>query len=80
VLLMVLMQSLRPVALGIALGLGGALALARLMQSLLYDVSPADPLILAVVTLLLVAVAAIAGLLPARRAARIDPLTALRTM
>ncbi|MCU1234688.1 MAG: hypothetical protein JWP63_2655, partial [Candidatus Solibacter sp.] len=78
VLLMVLMQSMRPVAVGVALGLGGALALTGLMKSLLYEVSPADPLILTAVTLLLVLVAAVAGLLPARRAACIDPLIALR--
>ena len=48
------------------------------MKSLLYEVSPADPVILSAVTLVLVLVAAVAGLLPARRAARIDPLAALR--
>jgi putative ABC transport system permease protein len=78
VLGMVLLQSLRPVALGVALGLLGALALTRLIATLLYQVSPTDPLVLAGVTLLLASVSAIAGLLPARRAARIDPLTALR--
>ena len=78
VLRMVLLQSLRPVALGVALGLCGALALTRLMTTLLYQVSPTDPFVLTGVTLLLAAVAAVAGLLPARRAARIDPLIALR--
>jgi putative ABC transport system permease protein len=78
VLHMVLLQSLRPVALGVALGLCGALALTRLMTTLLYQVSPTDPFVLTGVTLLLAAVAAFAGLLPARRAARIDPLIALR--
>jgi ABC-type lipoprotein release transport system permease subunit len=78
VLWMVLLQSLRPVALGVALGLCGALALTRLMTTLLYQVSPTDPVVLTGVTLLLAAVAAVAGLLPARRAARIDPLIALR--
>ena len=78
VLRMVLLQSLRPVALGVALGLCGALALTRLMTTLLYQVSPTDPFVLTGITLLLAAVAAFAGLLPARRAARIDPLIALR--
>ena len=78
VLRMVLFQSMRPVAAGVALGIAGAFALTGLMKSLLYQVSPADPLVLAAVTVLLVLVAAIAGLLPARRASRIDPLTALR--
>jgi predicted permease len=78
VLGMVLLQSLRPVALGVALGLCGALALTRWISALLYQVSPTDPMVLAGVTLLLASVAAVAGLLPARRAARIDPLTALR--
>jgi ABC-type antimicrobial peptide transport system permease subunit len=78
VLLMVLLQSMRPVALGIAVGLAGAFALTGLMKSLLYEVSPAEPVILAGVTLLLAFVAALAGLLPAHRASNIDPLTALR--
>jgi predicted permease len=78
VLRMVLFQSMRPVAAGVALGIAGAFALTGLMKSLLYQVSPADPRVLAAVTVLLVSVAAIAGLLPARRASRIDPLTALR--
>ena len=68
VLRMVLLQSLRPVALGVALGLCGALALTRLMTTLLYQVSPTDPVVLAGVTLLLAAVAAVSG--PAARAPR----------
>jgi putative ABC transport system permease protein len=78
VLWMVLLQSMRPVAVGITLGLCGAFALTRLMKTMLFEVSPSDPAILAGVTLLLVLVAAIAGILPAGRAARIDPLIALR--
>ncbi len=78
VLWMVLLQSLKPVGAGIALGLCGAFALTRLMKTLLYETSPTDPALLAAVSLLLIAVAAVAGLLPARRASRIDPLTALR--
>ena len=78
VLWMVVRQSMRPVAAGVCAGLAGSLALTRLMKSLLYQVSPADPLILGAVTVVLVAVALGAGLLPARRASRIDPVSALR--
>ena len=78
VLWMVLVQSLRPVAFGVALGLCGALVLTRLLTTLLYQVSPTDPVVLTEGTVLLAAVAVGAGLLPARRASRIDPLDALR--
>ena len=77
VLWMVLWQALRPVAVGVVAGLAGAAALTRLMTSLLFEVSPSDPLVLAAVTVVLVMVAALAGLVPAWRAARIDPQTAL---
>jgi putative ABC transport system permease protein len=78
VLRMVLLQSMRPVGMGVAIGLCGALALTRLMKSLLYQTSPNDPWLLAGVAALLAMVAAVAGLLPARRASRVDPLSALR--
>jgi len=77
VLGMVLKQSARPVAAGVLLGLAGAFALTRVMASLLFEVSPTDPVVLGGVTLLLAAVALAAGFLPARKAARIDPLAAL---
>lgn len=63
---------------GAVLGGAGALALVRLIKSMLYGVAPHDPLTLAASTLLLLAVAAMAAWLPARRAARIDPMVALR--
>jgi ABC-type lipoprotein release transport system permease subunit len=64
---------------GIGLGLAGALAAGRTIETLLYNVSPRDPVVIGVVTLLLAAVAFVACWLPARRAARLSPLEALRT-
>jgi ABC-type antimicrobial peptide transport system permease subunit len=64
--------------LGSAIGLAAALATTRLIAGMLFGLSPADPLTIALATLLLLAVAALAGWLPARRAARVDPLVALR--
>jgi predicted permease len=63
---------------GVALGLPSALALAQLVSSQLYGLSPADPATLAVATALLASVALFAGYLPARRATIVDPMTALR--
>jgi len=74
----VLGRGMRLALLGVALGLVAALALARTLQSLLFEVQPGDPLTLAVVALLLCVVAAAACWIPARRAARVDPLVALR--
>ena len=64
---------------GVGLGLAVALAGGRLIEALLYNVSPRDPVVIGVVTLLLTAVALVACWLPARRAARLSPLEALRT-
>jgi predicted permease len=65
-------------AIGIAVGLPGAWGLARLVQSELYGLSPADPLTLAGSVLLLASAAALAGFVPARRATRVEPMVALR--
>ena len=78
VLGMVMRESLRRVAVGIAIGAVLALAGTRILESLLYGVSATDPLTFGAMSLLLLAVAAVASLLPARRATEIDPLTALR--
>ncbi|HEX6966796.1 MAG TPA: ABC transporter permease [Gemmatimonadaceae bacterium] len=75
---MVMRQSLTLGALGVAIGLVGAFAGTRLLRSLLFGVSPTDPLVLSIVPLVLLAVAAVAGLAPARRAAQVDPLEAMR--
>jgi putative ABC transport system permease protein len=69
---------MRPVLIGIVVGIAAALALARLIASLLYGVRPSDPLTLVTVAFLLTAVATAASLLPARRATRVDPMIALR--
>ena len=75
---MVVRQGLVLAVVGVGIGLVGALALSRLISSLLYGIAPYDPLTLAVVSVGLLAVSAIASWLPARRAARIDPIEALR--
>jgi ABC-type antimicrobial peptide transport system permease subunit len=64
--------------LGVLVGLVGALALTRVLQSLLFGISATDPVVLIAVAILLGVVTAIGAYLPARRAARIDPAIALR--
>jgi predicted permease len=79
ILSLVLGESARLIAVGVGIGLLGSLAAARLLTALLYSTSPTDPLTLAATTILLAAVALLACYVPARRATRIDPLTALRS-
>jgi putative ABC transport system permease protein len=78
VLRLILGQGARLAAIGIAVGVAGAFALARLMAGLLYGTSTADPLTYAALALLLASVAVTSCLLPARRAVRVDPVIALR--
>jgi putative ABC transport system permease protein len=75
---MVLAESMRVALAGAGAGVAGALVLTRLMRRLLYGVEARDPLTIAGVGLALVAVALLASWLPARRASRVDPRTALQ--
>jgi len=71
-------QGLALLLIGIAIGLGGAFALTRVMRTLLFEVSATDPLTFAIIPLLLAVVALLACWIPARRATKVDPLVALR--
>jgi putative ABC transport system permease protein len=63
---------------GVAFGVGGAFAGSRLMRSLLFGVTPSDPLTFVVISLLLTLITLLASYIPAHRAARIDPIVSLR--
>ena len=78
VLWLVLREGLVLVVIGLVIGLIAALAVTKTAESLLYELKPNDPLTIALATLFLAAVAVLAGYLPARRAARVDPIVALR--
>jgi len=78
VMRMIFAQGLRPIALGLALGLAGAFAITRVLAFLLSGISPTDPATFAMVTLALAGAAFIGCAIPARRAMRVDPLVALR--
>lgn len=75
---MILIQTIRLVAFGLVVGIPLALALGRSMATQLFGLTPADPLALVGSALLLASVAALAADIPARRASRVDPMTALR--
>ncbi|HEX6650438.1 MAG TPA: FtsX-like permease family protein, partial [Pyrinomonadaceae bacterium] len=77
--LLILKQGLLLTVIGAAIGVAGALALTRLMSSLLFGIGAADPITFGVIVPLLMIVSLIACYLPARRATRIDPLIALRS-
>jgi putative ABC transport system permease protein len=78
VMRLVLVQGLRPVAIGIAVGLAGAFLLSRFIATLLFGITPRDPLTYVLVAALLLAAAVIACIVPARQALRIDVVSALR--
>jgi predicted permease len=78
VLRLVVGESMRRVAIGLVLGLAGALGLARMLASQLYGVGTVDPVTFILTPLILGGVALVASLVPARRAMRVDPLVALR--
>jgi putative ABC transport system permease protein len=78
ILKMVLGQGLGLTLLGVAIGAAGALALTGLAKSLLFEITPTDPFTFASVALVLLAAAIVASYLPARRAAGVDPIDALR--
>jgi ABC-type antimicrobial peptide transport system permease subunit len=71
-------EGLVPVLIGVAIGIPAALAGVRFISSLLFGLTPTDPLTISLATVLLVGVAALAGYIPARKASRIDPMAALR--
>jgi ABC-type antimicrobial peptide transport system permease subunit len=79
VLRLVVNEGMRPVVIGLAIGIISAFAVGRLIASQLYEVSAHNPALLGGATLLLAMTAFIACLLPARRATRVDPIQALRT-
>jgi ABC-type antimicrobial peptide transport system permease subunit len=78
VLRLMLWKGLWPVVAGLTLGIGAALGTTRVLTKMLFEVRPSDPLTLLAVVALLLAAALVAVLVPARRAARVDPLTAVR--
>lgn len=79
IVLLILRQGLWKAVVGLVAGLIGTLFLSRYLTSLLYEVKPADPLVYGGVSLVLLLVALLASYLPARRAAKIDPMVALRS-
>ena len=76
---MVIRQGMTLAFIGLALGVIGAFSLSRVLIGLLHGVSPTDPLTFTGVSLVLMIVALLACLIPARRATRVDPIVALRT-
>jgi ABC-type antimicrobial peptide transport system permease subunit len=79
VLKLVTVQGMKLAFIGVALGLIGSFAVTRLMKSMLFEVGTTDPLTFSLVTVLLAFVSLAACYIPARRATRVDPLTALRS-
>jgi putative ABC transport system permease protein len=78
VLRLVVIEGMKPTLFGVAIGLAVSLAVGPLLASLIYGVTPTDPLTFAAVSLILIAVALLACVIPALRATRVAPLQALR--
>jgi putative ABC transport system permease protein len=78
ILKLVISQGIKLAMIGVAIGLAGALGLTRFLSGLLYGVKPGDPPTLVAISALLMAVAFLASYLPARQAAKVDPLAALK--
>jgi ABC-type antimicrobial peptide transport system permease subunit len=78
VLWLVMREAIRLVVIGMVIGVGGALIATRWISTLLFGLTPTDPLTIGIASLLLMAVAALAAYLPARRASRVDPVVVLR--
>jgi ABC-type antimicrobial peptide transport system permease subunit len=75
---MIVTDGLKPILLGVGIGLAAALALGRVVSSLIYGVRPTDPLTFATVAILLVVVGVLATAVPAYRATRVEPIRTLR--
>ncbi len=79
VMRLVLEEGLREAVAGLVIGVTGGVLVMRTFRALLFEIEPADPLTIAAVTLVLLGTAAVACVLPARRAMRVDPVDALRS-
>ena len=75
---MVMKESMTPVVIGLAMGLLAALGVTRFISSMLFGLEPNDPVTISLAMLIMLAVTALAGYLPARRASRVNPIEALR--
>jgi putative ABC transport system permease protein len=78
VLKLMVSRSMTWVAVGVGVGIAGSLGLTRLLGTLLYEVRPSNPVVLGTVSLLLTSIGLLASYIPARRAAKVDPMVALR--
>jgi putative ABC transport system permease protein len=74
---LILADGLRLVVTGVVVGVGSALLLTRLLENMVYGVSPRDPLVFVLVSLVMIAVSLLACYVPARRAMKVDPIVAL---